>query len=111
MIKLLEAIDDRLFYLSAGQRAHRRHTITLTEPRQGWLCLRVNGTPTRGSRKAVYQDLFLHLRFFAKHPFDHVVGDEVFAGYSFRLDAASQQELAVQLVYMGWTLTDPEGMP
>lgn len=111
MIKLLEDIDDRLFYLSAGQRAHRRHTITLTEPRKGWLCLRVNGTPTRRSRKAVYLDIYVHLRLFAKHASEHVVGDEIFSGYEFRLDAADQQELAIQLVYMGWTLTDPEDMP
>ena len=104
MMNLLEVLDDRLFYLSAGQRAHRRHTITLTEPHQGWLRLRVNGIPTRGSRKAVYQDLYLHFRFFAKHPFEHVVGDEVFSGYEFRLDAADQQELAIQLAHMGWTL-------
>lgn len=104
MSEFLDAVAEHLFYLSAGERAHRRHTITLTEPRQGWVRLRVNGTPTRGSRKAVYQDLYIHLRWFAKHPVEHVVGDEVFSGYEFRLDAASQQELAIQLVHMGWTL-------
>ena len=111
MINIFEALDDRLFFHSAGQRAHRRHTITLTEPRQGWLCLRVNGTPTRGSRKAVYLDIWVHLRLFAKHPSEHVVGDEIFSGYEFRLDAADHQELAVQLAHMGWTLTDQEDMP